>query len=281
MKYKIRPLMTGNFRMNWGHIMSPFAMGHVADVPIFMFAVTGEDGETVIVDASFKMESVPKFVFGPHRTEEQEVANVLAANGIDPEQVGKLIITHLHHDHTGYLDLFPNARMYVQEAEVINAYLPSGIQAMGVCREDWEPFVPRFALVNGDFEIQEGLKLVFAPGHTPGHQAVAVNTERGTAVICGDSAYLYAGFAKRFPEKFREVLRLGPGPVDAGDPEVPAVFQKVFAARYGGYFGPSIINPEENMRSMAKLDLLADIIVPGHDPELLRMKTIPDDYDLE
>jgi glyoxylase-like metal-dependent hydrolase (beta-lactamase superfamily II) len=233
------------------------------------------------VDASFKMESVPKFIFGPHRTKEQEVPKVLAANSIDPAQIQKVIITHLHHDHTGYLHLFRNARMYVQETELINAYHPPGIQAVGVCREDWEPCVPQFALVNGDFEVKDGLRLVFAPGHTPGHQAVAVNTDRGTAVICGDSSYLYAGFAKRFPQKFREVMALGSEPIDVANPEVPAVLQKIMTARYGGYFGPAIINPEENMRSMAKLDLLADIIVPGHDPELLRMKVIPDDYDLE
>ncbi|MDY6794064.1 MAG: hypothetical protein SWK76_02100 [Actinomycetota bacterium] len=59
------------------------------------------------------------------------------------------------------------------------------------------------------------------------------------------------------------------------------MLSRIFNARYGGYFGPSILNPGEIMRSLARLDLLADIVIPGHGPESLNMKIIPDDYQLE
>jgi hypothetical protein len=39
------------------------------------------------------------------------------------------------------------------------------------------------------------------------------------------------------------------------------------SARYGGYFGPSILNPGDIMRALAKLDLMTDIVIPGHDPD--------------
>ncbi|GEM_PF-1930341 len=35
------------------------------------------------------------------------------------------------------------------------------------------------------------------------------------------------------------------------------------------------------MRTLAKLDMMADIIIPGRDPELIRMKDIPDECNLE
>jgi len=44
--------------------------------------------------------------------------------------------------------------------------------------------------------------------------------------------------------------------------------------------GPSVLNPGDIMRSLVKLDMMADIVIPGHDPELLSMKVIPDDHDL-
>jgi len=283
-EYKIKPLHTGWFHMNWGLIMSPLAAGYFADVPIFMFLIEGADGEQIIVDGSYQHDHVPKFIFGPHRTPDLEVPEVLRRNGVDPLSIKKVLVTHLHHDHTGYLHLFKNAAIYLQEEEMVNSYFPMGYQAVGSYQEEWIDLVPQFKLINGDFKVQDGIELIFCPGHTPGHQAISVHTSRGTAMIMGDALYLYGGLAKRFPKQFYEVVEKGGvagKKVDLTDPEVQMVLKKVFGARYGGYFGPSVLNPGDIMRSLAKLDLMADIIIPGHDPELIRMKVIPDDYDLE
>jgi hypothetical protein len=35
------------------------------------------------------------------------------------------------------------------------------------------------------------------------------------------------------------------------------------------------------MRTLCKLDMMADMVIPGHDAELLKMKVIPDDYTIE
>jgi len=284
-EYVIKPLLTGWFHMNWGLIMSPIAQGYFADLPVFMFLIEGEDGEQIIVDASYQHDHVPKFIFGPKtRTPDLEVPEVLRRNGVDPQTIDTVLVTHLHHDHTGYLHLFENADYYVQEQELLNAYFPMGYQAVGYYQDDWVNLVPRFKLINGDFTLREGIELIFAPGHTQGHQAVSVNTSGGRAIIFGDALYLYGGMAKRFPEKFFEVVAKGGvagRKLDMKDPEVQEVLNRVFNARYGGYFGPSILNPGDIMRTLGKLDLMADIVIPGHDPELTRMKVIPDDYDLE
>jgi len=284
-EYRIKPLLTGFFHMNWGLIMSPIAQGYFADLPVFMFLIEGDDGEQIIVDGSYQHDHVPKFIFGPKpRPPELEVPEVLRRNGVDPLSIKKVLVSHLHHDHTGYLHLFENAEFYVQEEELTSSYFPMGYQAVGMYQDDWLDLVPRFRLVNGDFNVQEGIDLIFAPGHTQGHQAIAVNTAKGRAIIFGDAAYLYAGLAKRFPNQFYDIVAKGGvagRELNLEDPEVQQVLQKVFNARYGGYFGPSILNPGDIMRTLARLDMMADIVIPGHDPELIRMKVIPDDYDLE
>jgi glyoxylase-like metal-dependent hydrolase (beta-lactamase superfamily II) len=283
-QYTIKPLHTGWFYMNWGNIMSPLAAGYFGDVPIFMFLIEGEDGEQIIVDGSYQHDHVPEFIFGPHRTPDLEVPEVLRRNRVDPQAIKKVIVTHLHHDHTGYLHLFTNAQFYLQEAELVNSYFPMGFQAVGVCQEDWIGLVPKFRLINGDFNLQEGIDLIFAPGHTDGHQAVGVNTARGRAIIFGDALYMYAGMAKRFPKQFLEVVKkggVGGKPLDLEDPKVRAVVDKMFGARYGGYFGPAILNPGDIMRTLGKLDMMADMVIPGHDAELLKMKVIPDNYTIE
>lgn len=55
----------------------------------------------------------------------------------------------------------------------------------------------------------------------------------------------------------------------------------MFGPRYGGYFGPAILNPGDIMRTLGKRDLMADMVIPGHDAELLKMKVIPDHYTIE
>jgi N-acyl homoserine lactone hydrolase len=283
-QYTIKPLHTGWFHMNWGNIMSPLAAGYFGDVPIFMFLIESEDGEQIIVDGSYQHDHVPEFIFGPHRTSDLEVPEVLRRNGVDPQAIDTVIVTHLHHDHTGYLHLFTNAHFYVQEAELTSSYFPMGFQSVGVCQEDWVGLVPRFRLLNGDFNLRDGIDLVFAPGHTEGHQAVALNTARGRAIIFGDALYMYAGMAKRFPRHFLDVVTkggVGGKKLDLEDPKVRAVMDKMFGGRYGGYFGPAILNPGDIMRTLGKLDLMADLVVPGHDAELLNMRVIPDDYAVE
>ena len=280
--YKIKPLLTGWFYMNWGGLIFPFADGYFADLPIFMFLIEGEDGEQIIVDGSYTY--VP-FTMKPRRTHELEVPTVLKNHGVDPDSIKTVIITHLHHDHTGYLRLFKNANFYVQEQELLEAYYPIAPVAPGYVQEDWIDLVPRFKLLNGDFMLRDGLQLIHAPGHTAGLQAISVNTAKGRAIMFSDSCYLFAGLAKRFPMQFFELMgkvsKNAKEPINLQDPEVSKVVEKIFNSRFGGYYGTNIINPGENMRSMQKLDLMAEIVVPGHDPLLVDMKVIPDDYHME
>jgi N-acyl homoserine lactone hydrolase len=281
-EYKIKPLLTGWFHMNWGGLIFPFAEGYFAELPVYMFLIEGEDGEQIMVDGSW---TYAPFTMKPRRPPELEVPTVLKNNGVDPEQIKTVIITHLHHDHTGYLSLFKNAYFFVQEAELLEAYYPLGPVAPGYEQKDWIDLVPRFQLINGDFKLRDGIELIHAPGHTAGLQAISVNTAKGRAIMFSDCCYLYAGLAKRFPAQFFELMgkagTSGGEPIDLSKPEVAMALDKVFSSKYGGYFGPNIINPGDNMRSMHKLDLMADIVVPGHEPMLVDMKVIPDDYHLE
>jgi N-acyl homoserine lactone hydrolase len=285
-EYKIKPLLTGYFHMDWGNVCAPLLGGYIADLPVFMFLIEGKGGEQIIVDAGFDPETTTaKWIFNPvPRKPNEEVLAVLKRNKVNPDKIKTVIITHLHHDHTGYMKLFKNARFIVQETELLETTYPVGTQAVGVAHADWVDLVPRFRLVNGDFHLQEGIDLILAPGHTPGHQAVMVNTSKGKAMLLGDSAYLLGGFAKRFPKQFADLIQktmsVKHAPVDFTAPEAQKDIANIFGARYGGFFGPCILNPGQNVQSMSKLDMMADILLPSHDLQMLKWKVIPDDYDL-
>lgn len=76
---------------------------------------TGE--EVILVDTGFKSGTpAPAKKLGTPLYMGEKVAEYLdafLALGYKPEQVTKILITHKHPDHTGALEYFPNAKVYI------------------------------------------------------------------------------------------------------------------------------------------------------------------------
>ncbi|HTR74646.1 MAG TPA: N-acyl homoserine lactonase family protein [Solirubrobacterales bacterium] len=119
---------------------------------------------------------------------------------VDLATVTKVVMTHLHFDHAGGLDLLPGTvPVFVQrreweagqdrEAIARNFYLPRDYAGIG----------DQVVLVDGDMDLlgDGSIELFLTPGHTPGHQSVRVG-ER--LVIGGDVTHFEAGLDDhRFP----------------------------------------------------------------------------------
>src|SRR3954453_20099900 len=94
---------------------------------------------------------------------------------------------HLHFDHCGGKHLFARKPIYVQRRELDDARtledytIREWVEAPGV----------RYVPVDGEFELLPGVRLVPAPGHTPGSQVVVVETGGRPAVIGGDMAVFF------------------------------------------------------------------------------------------
>ncbi|PRY14115.1 MBL fold metallo-hydrolase [Kineococcus rhizosphaerae] len=102
--------------------------------------------------------------------------------GVD--SIDLVVNTHLHFDHCGGNHLFTGRPVHVQRRElddVRSGAVPTvreWVQAPGV------EYVP----VDGELEVLPGLRLLPAPGHTPGSQVVVVETGGRPQVVCGDTA---------------------------------------------------------------------------------------------
>jgi glyoxylase-like metal-dependent hydrolase (beta-lactamase superfamily II) len=170
---------------------------HDAPMPLdyFIWAITG-GGKSYIVDTGFGAEQA--------RLRKRELLRAptegLAAIGIDPAKVEDVIITHMHYDHAGGLDLFPNARFHIQDREMAfctgrsmchDAFSHSlaADDVVGVVRR---LFAGRVRFHDGDEEIAPGVSLHFIGGHTMGLQCVRVMTRHGAVVLASDAAHLYA-----------------------------------------------------------------------------------------
>jgi N-acyl homoserine lactone hydrolase len=103
---------------------------------------------------------------------------------LDPAGIDVVVNTHLHFDHGGGNHLFAGKPVYVQRRELEDALgrddytIREWIEAPGV----------RYVPVDGELELLPGIRLVPAPGHTPGSQVVVVETGGRPVVVCGDVA---------------------------------------------------------------------------------------------
>jgi len=127
----------------------------------------------------------------------------LASLGVDPGQIDLVVLTHGHPDHLGGNTdasgtvLFPNAGWLMSKAEwefwmegQAEAVLPEHSKAvlLGFARRNLQPIKERLSLVSGEEEIRPGIRVLPAPGHTPGHMAVRVASAQEQLLCVSDLA---------------------------------------------------------------------------------------------
>lgn len=171
--------------------------GERVTVPRVMWLLEGPT--TIVVDTSVGEHGKPNEFMGEsfERSKQQIPENALRAAGVEPKDVELVILTHLHWDHAGNCDLFPEARVVVQESELRYAIAPGRFfrRAYLSPESGWPmspPYVvPNLTTVRGRSEVAPGVTVVPAPGHTPGSQAVVVRTASGLYCIAGDAMMTY------------------------------------------------------------------------------------------
>jgi N-acyl homoserine lactone hydrolase len=125
----------------------------------------------------------------------------LRERGVDPASIERVVMTHLHVDHTSGMRLLPNARFVCDRAEweaatqrgaARNGYaahhLPDGSRMRLLDLGGGEPYGPFDHSLDlfGDGSV----RLLSTPGHTRGHLSVLLDRgEQGPLLVVGDAAY--------------------------------------------------------------------------------------------
>jgi glyoxylase-like metal-dependent hydrolase (beta-lactamase superfamily II) len=193
--------------------------------------------ETVLVDTGFGPEAAEK----RGRTLLRRPSEGLALLGVRPADIRTVILTHLHYDHAGGLDDYPQACFHLQEREASHATGPCMCHAhlrAAYDVEDTVRFVRRLyddkvQFHRGESELLPGMTLHRIGGHTAGLQVVRVWTRRGWVVLASDATHLYANMQSGMPFP--------------------------------------VVHNVADFRTLARLADSPDHIVPGHDPLVTRL----------
>jgi glyoxylase-like metal-dependent hydrolase (beta-lactamase superfamily II) len=198
-----------------------------------------DNGETILVDTGFHPDAGRR----RGRTCLIEPAEAMAALGITPDTVSRVVLTHLHYDHTGNLDVLPDAELLVPAIELDFWLSPMGQRGQfaglvetaeleRVRAADAEGRVRR--LIGGE-EIAPDVHAVHLGGHSPGQMALAIFGEGTPVILASDAAHFY----------------------DELNRERPFAVIADLAEMYEGY---------DTLRELAGAE---GHIVPGHDPGLM------------
>ncbi|MEQ1710174.1 MAG: MBL fold metallo-hydrolase [Hyphomicrobium sp.] len=127
----------------------------------------------------------------------------MAAAGIDPTKITKVMISHFHPDHLFGLmqketnaQVYPNAEIIVSEAEykfwtdpAVIEKLPEGRRPLAKRIQATLPTWKNVRQVAGEAEVAPGIRSVATPGHTPGHISFHIASGAQQMIFSGDTFY--------------------------------------------------------------------------------------------
>jgi glyoxylase-like metal-dependent hydrolase (beta-lactamase superfamily II) len=130
----------------------------------------------------------------------ESAAHQIEELGFSLSEVRHIVLTHLHLDHAGGLRDFPNAHVHVYRTEYEARLKPRGFMERAYDPTHWshEPKWIVHDRADKDWygfkslrimkDLTPEIRLIPLPGHTRGHCGVAIATENGWLLQCGDAA---------------------------------------------------------------------------------------------
>ncbi len=113
--------------------------------------------------------------------------------GLSPDEVTRVFLTHTDYDHTGGLAAFPNAEVFISDAEeqMINGETVRRGFMRNSLKRPYKTMRDGETIQHGDVSV----KLILTPGHTPGSASYLVD---GRVLVTGDLLRVTRGNIKPF-----------------------------------------------------------------------------------
>ncbi|MBY3468706.1 N-acyl homoserine lactonase family protein [Rhizobium laguerreae] len=185
----------------------------IGQIDYFVWIIRRAD-RLVLIDTGFSKEEGE----ARGRTMIVDPVEALRLLGIEAADITDVVITHLHYDHAGNLNAFPNAVFHLQEKEMIygtgrcmcHPRMRRPFAAEAVVDAVRLVFAGKVQFHRGDVELEPGLSLHLIGGHSKGLQVVRLEDEGHVHVFASDALHFasYMQESDMFPlfADYAEVL---------------------------------------------------------------------------
>jgi len=174
---------------------SPFDPKDCVSIPTMTVLIDHEDG-LILYDTGWTRRQKLTFEL----PESMYVENTMARIGYEPKDVNRLILSHLHLDHAGNIEAFPQAEISVSKNEfdnVASLLLQNKLAGTSYVEADvraWSNQDINWNLIDSEYEVlpfAKGVSLVtLGVGHAYGILALLLELEKtGNVLIASDAIY--------------------------------------------------------------------------------------------
>jgi glyoxylase-like metal-dependent hydrolase (beta-lactamase superfamily II) len=252
MDHAVTPLHCGTVTLDKSILTTQVDSGVAVAAPSICYLIEGPSAaEPILVDTSFgDVERMAELqpAFDCRRPHGHTVENRLNAHGYEVGDVETVVLTHLHWDHCYNLGRFEaTAEIRVSRAELEYAVAPYPMHAAGYDAKSLGRVPPWLDVhldpLEGEVDLAPGVTVFPTPGHTVGHVSLAVETADGTTVVAADAVPTFENLA--------------------GTADAP-------------YVRGLAVNDFDWWHSAREVDERADVVLPGHEWEILDVEAPPD-----
>lgn len=206
---KIFPLSEGVFTIDKTKVFVPFAMGEdeLHKRPIGSLLVEVQPFVIVTEKDVILMDTGLGFI----QNGKMQIHHNLIENGIEPTQVTKVLLTHLHKDHAGgvsskdklghYTLAFPNATYYVPKNELDFAF-ETGFPSFMTDEISILTNNSKTVLLDESGMIDGYIEYKTVGGHSPHHQVFWIRENGETIFFGGDVAPQLQQMKSKFVAKY-------------------------------------------------------------------------------
>lgn len=235
----IKPLYFGYFKdFDKSRFTMSKDVGVFLDVAVLAYLVRTSEGKNILVDSGTPTPEQSKTMDNREIFDQRGIIDILDDEGLKPDDIDDIILTHVHWDHAYNLQFFPHANIYVQKSELQYAVDPLWMHKVpyGYSEKNgnpcWFDGFMHMTVIDGDWRYSDEISVFHLPGHTPGMQGVLVDTQEGKYMIASDNVPLFDSFESIKP---------------------PVVHVSI----------------EDWYKSYLKIKELSDFVLPGHDMKVL------------